>query len=275
MTRKGDERRLIRSELFDAHLHVSTDRQRHGDRRPFIQHGGSARLGVKIHEPRRQLTETQTESREEFFGGKCASAEIDPESLPFQGADALVRCLLGERISELPQSTLERGRLDLEDADQGVGAGSSDEAALGQHGQLAFRYREFDSEDVGHGDAGAGEKWRNGDANGGAARDLAQLAEHLVESSLVLVGELEDPAMEIGPAYGLAQRSGQILDPDWLEFVIAGSDDGNHWKCSHHCEEQRDYFVARAVDVARTENHPATGEATHDLFGAAFGAVIR
>src|SRR6266568_9426573 len=228
MTRNGDESRLIRSELFDSHLHVSTDRQRHRDRRSFIQHGGSARLGVKIHEPRCQLTETQTESREELFRGECASAEINPKPLPFQGADAFVRGLLWKRIGELPQPTLERRRLDLEDADQRVRAGSSDDAALGEHGQLALRYRAFDSEDVGHGDPGAGEKWRNGHANRGAARDLAQLVEHLVESSLVLARELEDAAMEIGAAHGLRQRSGQILDPNWLEFVIAGSDDGNH-----------------------------------------------
>ena len=230
---------------------------------------------MKIHEPRRQLTETQTESCEKFFRGECASAETNPELFPFQRADALVWCLFWKRIGELSQPTLERRRPDLEDADQGVSAGSSDEAALGQHGQLALRYREFDSEDVGHGDTGAGEKWRNGHANRGTARDLAELVEHLVESSLVLAGELEDPAMEIGAAHGLGQRSAQILDPDWLEFVIAGSDDRNHGNCSHHREEQRDYFVARAVDVAGTNNHPAAGEATHDLFGAAFGSVIR
>jgi hypothetical protein len=44
---------------------------------------------------------------------------------------------------------------------------------------------------------------------------------------------------------------------------------------AHHFEQQRDLIVARAVDVARPQDHPVTVEVAHDLLSRALGLMVR
>jgi hypothetical protein len=80
--------------------------------------------------------------------------------------------------------------------------------------------------------------------------------------------------VQIGALDALSNRGGEVLDPNGLELVVTGPDDGNDGQRPHHREQQGDDSIARTIDIPWTQDDPSAGEAAHDILGAPFRAVI-
>src|SRR5215210_2502428 len=275
MSREGHQNSGVGRDVLDPYLDVATHRERHREGVPLAERSRRVGFRSQIHGQRGQLTEAHPEAREQLLRSQRAASYVDPESLPFQQAYAVVGSLFWLCVGQLSESALERRRLDMQYSNERVRSRRGNHVTLTEHDQLAFVHGEPGPEEARNGDTGAGDERRNRYPRRVPARDLAQSVGEIVERRLLLACDLEHATVQICSANALAQREAQIVSPYGLELVVARSEDGKDWKGPDHIEHPRDDIVSRTVHVSRTHNYPPAGKAPHDFLGAALRPMIR
>jgi hypothetical protein len=88
---EGEQRNASIGRFRDAHLDVSTKRQREGQRLSLLEDVGGSRLRSYFDEARRQLIEMRAEVLEQLVRIEPAPLDVGPEALPNERADPVLR----------------------------------------------------------------------------------------------------------------------------------------------------------------------------------------